>query len=164
MSLEFFLDVKAIALKLGRSSDVDETPLLPERVIPDKHYTVRRKLLELCRSEQFEESFATTEYYALQVRHGHAEASQKCLAYRSLLLSMESKGFDSSRGKPVVVLDYGFSVDRLDGTHRASVARFLGMDAILGKVVTTADVLRELSGDKARILLEALDEIHRRYY
>jgi len=117
------------------------------RLIPHYKYAPRFELLTVmargfraCRR-----AFRRTAYYRDQSRrHGAWAAALKVARYYRLLESARREGLKmdvlTRRNLPVVFCARDI-VFRLDGTHRCSVARFLGHDRLPIVAVTPRDVL-----------------------
>jgi len=117
------------------------------RLIPHYKYAPRFELLTLMAGgfRACRRTFRQTAYYRDQSRrHGAWTAALKVARYYRLLRSVRREGLKmdvvTRRNLPVVFCARDI-VFRLDGTHRCSVARFLGHERLPVVVVTPADVL-----------------------
>jgi len=117
------------------------------RLIPYYKYAPRFELLSVMAQgfRACRRCFRQTEYCRDQTRrHGAWSAALKVARYYRLLRSVRKEGLKmdiaTRRNLPVVFCARDI-VFRLDGTHRCSVARFLGHERLPVVVVTPADVL-----------------------
>ena len=117
------------------------------RLIPYYKYAQRHELLSVMSGgfRACRRAYRQTEYYKdQQKRHGTWLASFKVARYYRLLRSVREEGlkFDivTRRNLPVVFCAKDI-IYRLDGTHRCSVARFLGHERLPIVAVLPEDVL-----------------------
>lgn len=146
--------------RLGRLAYLDIT-----KAIPYYKYRPRHEVISLIdRGDSVLRSlFRQTEYYRDQVsRGGRFMATLKVYRYRKLFHSIRNKGLvfnmDERSGLCFFFCARGIFF-RLDGTHRASVARYLGYRKIPVLVVTPMEVF-SLSGlaEEFRWLLKSMEE------
>ena len=113
-------------------------PLPAAEVLPDHVYAPRRELLKIAAldDDAFAAAVVNTPYYrAQESKRGRDAALAKCRSFRALLGKMRTPVYNIGTA-PVVLYDGARVIRRLDGTHRAAVARFLGHDTILCVAIT----------------------------
>lgn len=130
-----------LAGRLGKPGRVDIRV-----AVPHYKYAPRHELLSLVDAgdRALRAGYADTEYYRDQARrHGAVQACGKIHRYRRLLHSVRHRGLVFSPDRPKT-LPFLFLADgvyfRLDGTHRASVARYLGYRQLPALIVTPRDL------------------------
>jgi len=153
--------LRAIKTKrLGRLAYLDIT-----KAIPYYAYRPRHEILSLIDQGDpvLRSTFRQTEYYRDQAsRHGTFMATVKVYRYRKLFHFIRDRGLvfnmDKRTGLCFFFCARGIFF-RLDGTHRASVARYLGYRKIPVLVVTPMEVF-SLPGlaEEFRWLLKSMEE------
>lgn len=130
------------------------------KAIPRYKYAARHQLLALLDAGQqaVRGRFRGTEYFQDQcTRAGSLAAAIKLLRYSDLLWSIRRRGLEPRwwrpDGVPCFFCAQGIYF-RLDGTHRASVARYLGYQRLPVRVVTPAEALQleSLTSDQGQLL------------
>jgi len=144
-----------------RNGQLGKLAYLPiELILPDEKYEHRYSILKLIAEgdEALLTGFRETGYFQDQVkRSDEAQALLKLFRYRQLFTSIKHHGFrfdvENLDGLPLVFMANhlqnndgvaspdGDFVMRLDGTHRASVARYLGYRELAVQAVELPDVL-----------------------
>lgn len=134
------------------------------RLIPYNKYLPRFQLLSLMKRgfTACRRSFTNTEYFKdQQKRHGTWHATYKVARYYRLYHSATTEGlkFDipTRLNLPIVFCAENMCF-RLDGTHRSSVARFLGEKEVPVVVVVPDDIQSIATfSDELRNFIETLD-------
>lgn len=108
---------------------------------------------------------AITAYYRSQARRrGETMAAAKCAKYAQLCRTM-ARDWQSDRAHaPVVVVDDGDFVRRLDGTHRISILRWLGHERIPVVAIEQDEYVERCLGAFPRAEVERLVGSHRNWY
>jgi len=126
----------------GRLASVEISKLIPHHQFVPRHevLSIMSKGFLACRRAYRQTAY----YHDQQSRHGARLASLKVARYYRLLGSMRKEGFKGDtvtrRNLPVAFCAKDI-VFRLDGTHRCSVARFLGYKRLPVIAVLPEDVL-----------------------
>jgi hypothetical protein len=148
---------------LPRKQHIGSTAMMNvNRLIPYYKYLPRFQLLSLIKRgfTACRRSFTNTEYFKdQQKRHGTLHATYKVARYYHLYRSATTEGlkFDVTTrlNLPIVFCAENICF-RLDGTHRSSVARFLGKKEVPVVVVVPDDIRHIAISDELRNFVETL--------
>ena len=146
--------IKANCGHVGRLAHIDT-----RRALSEGPYEVRKEFLQFCDdcpAEDFDRDVSRMAYFQThRDRFGTPMARGKCRKYKRLLESFRRKYFDDAAHAPVMVMDGGRYVRRLDGTHRISVLRYLGIEQIAVIAVTPRQYAEHIETTLSRAVIGA---------